>query len=219
MVQLLATGQNDRVPEPSSRLRPEALRQSDGRRRRGERTRRTIVEAHSALLREGDLKPTAQAIAERAGVSVRTLWVAFGDMEGLLDATTDYWLKSDWELRDPVEADRPLEERLDRFCAERARRLENIAPAARSAALAEPFSRALQSSRRHHVQRVRDAVEEVFAAELDARDPDAREELAVAMTTAASWNAWSLMRDDLGLDVATATGVVRRSLESLLAAG
>jgi len=206
------------VDPHSPRLRPEALSQRDGRRLRGERTRRAIVEAHTALLREGDLKPTAQTIAERAGVSVRTLWVAFGDMEGLLDATTDYWLKSDWDLRDPVEGDLPLPERLDRFCAERARRLENIAPAARSAALSEPFSPALRASRIHHVQRVRDAVEEVFAAELDAREPEAREELAVAMTAASSWNSWSLLRDDLGLDVDASRAAVRRTLAALLGA-
>jgi AcrR family transcriptional regulator len=205
------------VHEPSPRLRPEALRQTDGRRRRGERTRRSIVEAHTALLREGDLKPTAQTIAERAGVSVRTLWVAFGDMEGLLDATTDYWLRSDWELRDPVDGDLPLDERLDRFCAERARRLENIAPAARSAALSEPFSAALQASRRHHVQRVRDAVEEVFATEIAALDASRREDQVLALTAASSWNTWSLLRDDLGLDVPAASAVVRRSLEALLA--
>ncbi len=207
------------MDDPSTRLRPEALRQRDGRRLRGERTRRNIVDAHTALLREGELKPTAQEIAERAGVSVRTLWLAFGDMEGLLDATTDYWLESDWQLRDPVDPDSPLDERLERFSAERARRLENIAPAARSAALSEPFSQALRASRRHHVQRVRDAVEEVFAAELDGRDPAVREELATALTVAASWNAWSLLRDDLGLDVPAATAVVRHSLAALLAAG
>lgn len=204
------------VEHPSPRLRPEALRQSDGRRLRGERTRRSIVDAHSALLREGDLKPTAQTIAERAGVSVRTLWVAFGDMEGLLDATTDYWLRSDWELREQVEPTLALDERLDRFVAERARRLENIAPAARSAALAEPFSAALQASRRHHVQRVRDDVEEVFAGELATLDPADRETQALALTAAASWNSWSLMRDDLGLDVATASAAMRRALAALL---
>jgi len=37
-----------------------------------------------------------------------------------------------------------------------------------------------------------------------------------ALTAASSWNSWSLLRDDLGLDVPEATAVVRRSLEALL---
>ena len=33
---------------------------------------------------EGDLRPTAPRVAERAGVSLRTVWQQFADMETLL---------------------------------------------------------------------------------------------------------------------------------------
>ncbi len=69
--------------------------QTDGRIERRLRTQRAIVAAHVGLLEEGALRPTAATIAERAGVSVRTLWAACGDMEGLLQATTAYWFESD----------------------------------------------------------------------------------------------------------------------------
>ncbi len=88
-------------------------RHSDGRIARGERTRDAIVEAHAGLLREGVLKPTAKVIAERAGVSLRTLWLNFKDLETLLEATTAYWLDADAALRQPIDAGLPLPERID----------------------------------------------------------------------------------------------------------
>jgi TetR/AcrR family transcriptional regulator, regulator of autoinduction and epiphytic fitness len=49
----------------------------DGRVARAERSRRAIVAAHLALIDEGDLRPTGERIAERAGVSLRSLWTNF----------------------------------------------------------------------------------------------------------------------------------------------
>ena len=43
----------------------------DGRTARSERTRTAIVDAHLQLIREGDLRPTAEKIAKQAGVSLR----------------------------------------------------------------------------------------------------------------------------------------------------
>src|SRR5947209_19642262 len=62
---------------------PEEL-SSDGRAARSKRTRRAIVDAMRALHHEGDLRPTAPRVAERAGVSVRTVWQHFDDLETLL---------------------------------------------------------------------------------------------------------------------------------------
>src|SRR3954467_3230012 len=56
----------------------------DGRAARSVRTRRAIVDAMRALHHEGDLRPTAPPVADRAGVSVRTVWQHFDDLEALL---------------------------------------------------------------------------------------------------------------------------------------
>ena len=42
-----------------------------------------LLEHMRALHAEGDLRPTAPRIAERAGVSLRTVWQQFTDMETL----------------------------------------------------------------------------------------------------------------------------------------
>ena len=186
---------------------------TDGRVARGARTRAAIVAAHTALLREGELKPTAKVIAERAGVSVRTLWANFKDLEALLNETTAYWMDADEGLRQAVDPAAPLAERIDAYCTERGRRLENIAPAARSAALGEPFSPALQRSRQAHISRLRSEVETVFAAELRIADAD---DLKHALMTATSWPAWQALRDDYGLSPDEAVVVMRRTVRSLL---
>ena len=190
-------------------------RHSDGRIARGERTREAIVEAHAELLREGVLKPTAKVIAERAGVSLRTLWLNFKDLETLLEATTAYWLDADSALRRPVDPGIALTERIELYCAQRVRRLEHIAPAARSSALGEPFSAALQRSRHEHVERALQDLDATFGRELDAAGPD-RPLLADALFAASSWPAWSSLRDDLGLDVDAAAAILRLTLGRLL---
>lgn len=188
--------------------------QRDGRVARGNRTRIAILEAHADLLREGELRPTAARVAERAGVSVRTLWAAFGDMEGLFQATTDYWFRADDALREVVDPSLALEERIERFCAERVRRLENVGPAARSALLMEPFSSALRESRLGHLMRVVDDVEHTFAAELD-RAPD-RAALLDALVSATSWYAWAVLRDDLERPVEAAHAAMRLTVTALV---
>ena len=188
---------------------------ADGRVARGERTRQAIVDAHTELLREGVLKPTAKVIADRAGVSVRTLWANFKDLEALLNETTAYWMASDDELRQLVDPSRPLDERISSYCAERGRRLEHIAPAARSAALGEPFSPALQRSRKSHTDRLRSEIETVFAPEIAAAGAGV-DELKFALVTATSWPTWQLLRDDYQLEPDQVVAVMSRTLHALL---
>jgi AcrR family transcriptional regulator len=192
-------------------------RHSDGRIARGERTREAIVEAHAELLREGVLKPTAKAIAERAGISPRTLWINFKDLETLLEATTAYWLDADAVLRTPIDASLPLAERIDQFCRQRAVRLEHLAPAARSAALGEPFSPALAAARRELIDRLRRDLLETFPVEL-AAEGGVDGALCLGLMAAAGGMTWSFARDDLGRDVADATAVMHQTFSRLLQA-
>ena len=192
-------------------------RHSDGRVARGERTREAIVEAHAELLREGVLKPTAKVIAERAGVSVRTLWLNFKDLETLLEATTAYWLEADAALREGIDPSLPLTERIDSFCRQRALRLEHLAPAARSAVLGEPFSPALAAARRELIERLRRDLLETFPAELAAAG-GADGALCLGLMAAASGMTWSFARDDLGRDADDAAAIMRETFARLLRA-
>ncbi|MGK5679176.1 TetR/AcrR family transcriptional regulator [Actinoplanes sp. URMC 104] len=184
----------------------------DGRTARSERTRTAIVDAHLQLISEGDLRPTADRIAKTAGVSLRALWSHFADMEALFTASGKRVL----ELRDaayqPISPDLPLAERIEAYCRQRARLLEQIGPTAKAAGIKEPFSETLRRYRRMHVQRVREELATLFAAEV--RDND---ELLDALTAVSMWPTWSTWRETMGLPVTAARARLSRTVTSLLA--
>ncbi len=75
----------------------------DGRALRGERNRQLIIDALLGLLVNGNLIPSAQQVADEAGISVRTVFRHFEDMESLfaeIDAAArpiyeSYFLEAD----------------------------------------------------------------------------------------------------------------------------
>ena len=183
----------------------------DGRTARSERTRNAIVDAHVQLIQDGDLRPTADRIAKVAGVSLRALWSHFADMEALFAASGQRILEHRDAAFRPISPDLPLDQRIDAYCHQRARLLEQIAPAARAATLKEPFSPALQRYRKNHVDRVREEIRILFAPELN---DDAA--LLAALTATSMWPVWGTWRDAMGLDVDEARAALARTVTALL---
>jgi TetR/AcrR family transcriptional regulator of autoinduction and epiphytic fitness len=184
----------------------------DGRTARSERTRNAIVDAHVKLITDGDLRPTADRIAKLAGVSLRALWSHFADMEALFAASGERILQSRDAAFEPVPPDLPLGERIDAYTRQRARLLEQIAPAAKAAALKEPFSPALQRYRRLHTERVHDELRTLFGAELGGDS-----ERLAALTAVSMWGTWDTLRTAMSLDVEAARATLRRTVTALLA--
>ncbi|MBM2622534.1 TetR/AcrR family transcriptional regulator [Actinoplanes sp. LDG1-06] len=183
----------------------------DGRTARSERTRNAIVDAHLQLIGEGDLRPTADRIAKTAGVSLRALWSHFADMEALFTASGKRVLEVRDAAHRPIRPDLPLTERIDAFCRQRARLLEQIGPTAKAAAIKEPFSETLRRYRRMHVKRVRDELSELFAAEVKGND-----ELLDALTAVSMWPTWSTWRENMDLSVNAARATLNRTITALL---
>jgi TetR/AcrR family transcriptional regulator, regulator of autoinduction and epiphytic fitness len=80
----------------------------DGRLARSARTRRSIVDALRGLHQEGDLRPTAPRVAERAGVSLRTVWQHFNDLETLLVAAGQRDYEIAMRYVTPIDGSAPL---------------------------------------------------------------------------------------------------------------
>jgi len=190
----------------------------DGRVARGERTRRSIVDAHAELLREGELRPTAKLVAERAGVSVRTLWLNFGDMEALMSATAAYWLDRDSDNWTPISPERPIAERIDDWCAQRAQRMEDLAPAAASALLVEPFSPSLTAARSEHWARLLRDLAFTFGPEIGPNSPE-DSPLHLALLGISNSMTWQGFRRDQGLSVEQARQVMHHAFTALLTKG
>jgi len=58
--------------------------QADGRRKRSQRSREKILRAYWELMLDGDMDPSAAAIAERAEVGLRSVFRHFEDLDTLL---------------------------------------------------------------------------------------------------------------------------------------
>jgi TetR/AcrR family transcriptional regulator, regulator of autoinduction and epiphytic fitness len=195
-----------------------APKQRDGRTVRAERTRRRLVEALLGLLDEGHLRPTAAEIAERAGVSERSLFQHFPDREGLLEAVARQQYDRVMPTLRPIDASLPLGERIEQFTRQRARLYELIGGVRRAALLIEHDSPAvagwLTSARRAKAAEV----ERVFRRELEAIPPDEREPLRAALVTVCAWPAWESWRTHQRLGVARARTAMGAAIEALLRA-
>lgn len=190
----------------------------DGRSARAGRTRTLIVDAHLALIADGELKPTARQVTERAGVSPRTLWGHFADMEAVMAASARRQLAGHEAAAEPVDPAAPLARRVEAFARHRALLLERVAPLARAADVQRPFSPVLQQNLRDNLDRIRADAEAAFTRELQDLDPVERERRLVAVTVAADWASWQLVRQYLGHSVTEATAVLRTTVAGILTA-
>jgi TetR/AcrR family transcriptional regulator of autoinduction and epiphytic fitness len=188
----------------------------DGRNVRGERTRAAVVEAMLGLLDEGDVRPTTQRIAERAGVSERTIFQHFRDREALFEAVARRQYDRVVPTLSPISPDLPLAERIDVFADQRARLYEMVSGVRRGAVLLEHESdvvhEQLQAVRRAKAKEV----ERVFAAELGALPAREREARRAAIGAACAWTAWEGLRFHQGLNAADAREAMRSALAALL---
>jgi AcrR family transcriptional regulator len=197
---------------------PDTTLVADGRNRRRERNRDAVVEALLAIYREGDLAPNADKIAARAGISARSLFRYFEDIDALVRTAIAHQqrhLAPLYALDAP--ADLPLDERLDRFVAARTRLLAGMGEVGRVArSLAATQPRILAELRRVRAA-LRDQLAAAFAPELDRLGTEARQAAIAALDVAASWEAHDLLLHDAGLTPAAAAEVMRSMLAALLA--
>lgn len=175
---------------------------ADGRTRRGERSRDAIVAALVELVGEGTLEPTAREVAERAGVTIRTVFRHFADTEALfaeMGARVDAEVRPLLSERDEGEA---LLDRLRALVARRVALFERIASYKRSANLRRRRSPVLRA---RHGALVRDLRVDLVRRlpELDRAPAD----LVDALDLATSFEAWDRLRADqrLGRERAHAT--------------
>jgi TetR/AcrR family transcriptional regulator of autoinduction and epiphytic fitness len=198
---------------------PHPASPTDGRTLRAQRTRQAIIDAHMALMLEGDLQPTAGRVAERAGVSLRAFWSHFKDLETLFGCAGEKALEIQFADFHPISPDLPLDERVERFCAQRAHMLDVIAGASRAAQIRLPFSKQLQANRVRHNVRLRAEIEELFATEIAVvGDAAQRDRFVTALLSATTWATWMGCRDDLALSFDEACEVMHRTVAALVGA-
>ena len=186
---------------------------SDGRQRRSERSREAIVQALLELVGEGILQPTAQQVAETAGVGIRSVFRHFADMESLF-AEMDARLQAEAV---PILRAEPtpgsVEERTRALVDCRIAFFEKIAPFKRAGTIQRWRSAFLRGQHGRLVRALRTDLLR-WLPELRRSSAD----LVEAFDLALSFEAWDRLRTDQRLGRDRARDAVRRTVLALLAA-
>ncbi|HVV90332.1 MAG TPA: helix-turn-helix domain-containing protein [Solirubrobacterales bacterium] len=167
-----------------------------------ERTREAILDAAQELFRaDPQLDPSLEALAERAGVSTRTVIRQFGSKEGLLEAAIAAGVEAAKATRHAEPGD--VEGGVAALVAHYEAMGDEVV---RWLALAErlPFVRRVTESgvKSHYAW-----VEEVFAPDLDGLPRGERRARRAALATATDVYVWHLLRrrEGLGREATRAT--------------
>jgi AcrR family transcriptional regulator len=188
----------------------------DGRRLRSERTRRLIIEAYMALVRETGQMPTAVQIAERAGYSVRSIFERFPDLTALRVAVTDYAVaeaRANGALRD-LDADRLT--RIRSQVEQRGRSCERWLPLWRVLSADLDRSPDLQQRIRMIRQLIIMRMEMMFRPELSSVGDDVRKKIMLALEALLDFESWARMREMHGLTFEQACDVWIKAIDRLL---
>jgi TetR/AcrR family transcriptional regulator of autoinduction and epiphytic fitness len=192
-------------------------KQRDGRTVRAERTRQGLVDAILALLDEGHVRPTAAEIAERAGVSERSVFQHFPDRETLFEAVAREQYERIIPTLVPIDTTLPLQERIEQFVAQRAHLYERIGGVRRAALLIEHESPSVAGWLTAARKAKAAEAERVFWRELEAIPGDEREPIRAALVALCAWGSWESWRTHQRLSVARARAALAAGIAALLA--
>lgn len=173
------------------------MTETDGRRLRAVRTREAIIEAVLSLVDSGELTPTVPQIAERAGISERSIRQHFATREAVLLAGAARHAERASRLHAAPLAKGTFDARVESFVAARIAYLEATAGVRRAAMMHADEWPILRSAIRALSAERRKEVETAFAPELDKHE-DRRARLE-ALHIAASGAIWDALRRDLGM--------------------
>jgi len=184
----------------------------DGRVQRAVRSRAAVVDAVLDLLGEGVARPTAEQVAARSGVSMRTIFRLFDDMGSLHRAAAARQFGRLDALMADLSDGGPLDGRIDALVANRADVYEAVSPVRRAANRLAATSPEIAAELARVAGLLRAQAAGTFRAELAGAGPGVLD--AVDLLT--SWEAWERLRSSQGLPVAQATAVIRHGLAELL---
>ncbi len=165
----------------------------DGRRARRARNREAVVDAMLDLVLETGGPPTVEAVAERAGVSVASLFRYVESLDELRSLAGERCIERFGELFE-VALGGTLPARIDRLVRQLCRRYEQLAPLARLVR-ARSYDLAVPSGVVAGVRLSdRRRIESLFAPELDALPPVRARAAVDAIAAITSFESWELLQ-------------------------
>lgn len=185
-------------PMTSADLKATARRDSasaDGRTAIRDRNRKVVLDTMIELFTEGNLDPSPEDVAPRAGLSVRSVYRYFEDGDGLVRAAIERHLDLIRPLyKIPAIGEGDLDERIERFAAVRVRVYERTASTARAARLRSTYDPLIREELAEGRDALRDQTARHFQAELAEMGAErARSRLAV-LDSLTGWDSLEYFR-------------------------
>ena len=187
---------------------PDVETPTDGRAARAAKTRNAIADALLDLLADGQMRPTAKEIADRAGVSVRSVYVHFDDLEDLYCVAATRYFRRVAPMLAPVAAVGSVEERAYALVRQRVRLYAQSGAIGRATRLHAQSSPTLERILRDGRNRSRADLERVFAHELASRPQTERNRVVAMLDVLCGPETFETLHVHHGLAVETSTQCV-----------
>ena len=192
--------------------------ETDGRRRRRELGRLAVVDAVIDLVLDGGRAPTADQIADRAEVSVASVYRYFESLDELRRLGVQrYFERIDHLIAIPDVGEGSLPGRIDSFVASRLEFYRVTEPMARMSRYQALDVEQMRTTLARVRATLADQVAQHFAPELAPLGRAARQDRVAVIAALTSFEAWDLMHEQ-GLDQAAIRRAWRASLTALLSA-
>ena len=172
----------------------------DGRVRRGTRNREAIADALLACYEAGVLRPSIPEVAERAGVSTRSVHNHFADVEALRAEVAHRQAERYAHLMKPVSS-------LDTLLDARVAFFEAVTPVRRAALLTVDRSPTIAANLAR--------LDQVLRRQITSLYPTLDDDTIEAVDALTSWDAWNRLRTAQGLSVEHARAVLHTTIRTL----
>jgi AcrR family transcriptional regulator len=189
----------------------------DGRTARRDRNRIAAIDAVLELFAEGELTPTPEQVADRSGVSLRSVYRYFANRADLIRAAVDRHLERVQPLFviDAI-GEGPFDTRVESFVRARLRGYEAIAATARASRLRSPSNEVIREQLDRARRLYRAQLEHHFAPELDALDASRRRAVLAAADALTQIETIDLYRVQRGYSTTETHEMIATALRILL---
>ena len=189
----------------------------DGRSLRRERNRQDIVDALLGLIENGETEISAALIASKAGLSERSIFRYFDDVNDLYRSVCDLAFSKEIEyaLIDDAGVG-SLDTKIENFVNQRVRIYtmnEKIAPAARSFAFKNPIIKNQLVVGR---KLLRTQIMKHFAEELSVFDKQQQQVAVAIIDSLTTFESYDMMRSDQKMSVHTIKSILTESIRKAL---
>jgi AcrR family transcriptional regulator len=189
----------------------------DRRRLRSEQGRERVVRALLEFFDEGESQPGAARIADRAGVSERSVFRYFDDLDALAAEAVERQIARMRDVYAPPPADGDLAARIDAIVDQRLRIHAAGSVASEAGRRIEARAPSLADAFRRRGRLLRGQVATQFAAELAPMTDPERAELLDALDAALAFDQIDQLLRIAGHSRSRVRGLTRRTVDALLA--